>query len=343
MAVPDHDDRHSDQPNPPRDPEPVEDPTAATAIFRRLFKPRGDEHSSYLDDMEVRPRPVNILGPLIAAEGVTILFADGGAGKSTIGLAACLAKATGEEIIAGLPVRGGTAPTVYLDWEQRPRATADRRRRMYPGAAPILYDAPSRSFADDFDRIDALVRAEGVGLVVADSIVFALPRVSIKDAEAAVAFCQPADALGVPVLALAHVTHEQASNPTMPFGSRFFHNAARMTWSGEREDVPGHLVRLVNRKANDEDRYPPMTIEIVWEPDRIELRVVGTLKRAMTLADRMEEALADGAMTPAALAAAVGSTVGAVSEQRRRWPARFRKDPDGRTSAPTAPEPEEAL
>ena len=75
-------------------------------------------------------------------------------------------------------------------------------------------------------------------------------------------------------LALGHVTHEQSADPTMPFGSRFIHNLARMTWSAKREPDEGHVVRLVNRKANDEAIAPPFLVELTWG-ERVELRLMG--------------------------------------------------------------------
>jgi hypothetical protein len=251
-------------------------------------------------------------GPLIAGEGVTVLFGDGGTGKSALGLAACIAKATGEEVIAGLAVRGGQAPALFLDWEHHTRATVRRKAAIYPGRCPVLYYAPTRPFADEYDRIAALVKAEGIGLVVADSIIPALPsRTSPKDAEAAAAFCNPANALEVPVLALGHVTHEQSADPTMPFGSRFFHNLARMTWSAKREPDEGHIVRLVNRKANDEAIALPFLVEVTWG-ERVELRRVDLVPEMQTWADKIADALADGPLTAAQLAARLGTADNAI-------------------------------
>jgi len=277
----------------------------------------------YLDDMDAGPIPEQIIGPLIAGEGVTVLFGDGGTGKSAIALAACIAKATAEEVIVGLPVRGGQAPALFLDWEHHTRATIRRKLAIYPGRAPVLYYAPTRCFADEYDRIDTLVRAEGVGLLAADSIIPALPgRASPKDAEAAAAFCNPANALGVPVLALGHVTHEQAADPTLPFGSRFFHNLARMTWSAKREPEEGHIVRLINRKANDEAIALPFLVELTWG-ERIALRRVDMVPEMQTMADKIEAALINGPLTSAQLAAVLGVSDGTIRVHLARHSDRF--------------------
>ena len=302
------------------EPLPIVGPSSGLPVIPRRA---ADVSAVWLDDMEAGPVPEQIIGPLIAGEGVTVLFGDGGTGKSALGLAACIAKATGEEVIYGLPVRGGQAPAVFLDWEHHTRATVRRKAAIYPGRCPVLYYAPSRPFADEYDRIAALVAAEGIGLVVADSIIPALPsRTSPKDAEAAAAFCNPANALGVPVLALGHVTHEQSADPTMPFGSRFFHNLARMTWSAKREPDEGHVVRLVNRKANDEAIALPFLVELTWG-ERVELRRVDLVPEMQTWADRIAGALADGPRTALQLAASLGTTDSAIRVHVARHADRF--------------------
>jgi hypothetical protein len=297
--------------------------SALPVIPRAIRQPSGVIPAVYLDDMDAGPIPQQIVGPLIAGEGVTVLFGDGGTGKSAIGLAACIAKATGMEVIAGLPVRGGQAPALFLDWEHHTRATVRRKAAMYPGRCAVLYYAPTRCFTDEFDRIDTLVRAEGVGLVVADSIIPALPgRTSPKDAEAAAAFCNPANALQVPMLALGHVTHEQSADPTMPFGSRFFHNLARMTWSAKREPDEGHVVRLVNRKANDEAIALPFVVELTWG-ERVELRKRDLIPEMQTWADRIEAALVNGPLNVKQLVGTLGGSESAMRTHLARHADRF--------------------
>ena len=306
----------------PPEPLPIAGASSALPVIPRR---RDGIEAVFLDDMDAGVVPQQIIGPLIAGEGVTVLFGDGGTGKSALGLAACIAKATGEEVIYGLPVRGGQAPALFLDWEHHTRATIRRKLAIYPGRCPVLYYAPTRPFADEYDRIAALVKAEGVGLVVADSIIPALPgRTSPKDAEAAAAFCNPANALEVPVLALGHVTHEQSADPTMPFGSRFFHNLARMTWSAKREPEEGHVVRLVNRKANDEAIAPPFLVELTWG-ERVELRRVDLVPEMQTAADKIEAALVAGPLTAAQLAATLGMADNAIRVHLSRHADRFRE------------------
>jgi len=306
----------------PPEPLPIAGASSALPVIPRR---RDGIEAVYLDDMDAGAVPQQIIGPLIAGEGVTVLFGDGGTGKSALGLAACIAKATGEEVIYGLPVRGGQAPALFLDWEHHTRATIRRKLAIYPARCPVLYYAPTRPFADEYDRIAALVAAEGVGLVVADSIIPALPgRTSPKDAEAAAAFCNPANALEVPVLALGHVTHEQSADPTMPFGSRFFHNLARMTWSAKREPEEGHVVRLVNRKANDEAIAPPFLVELTWG-ERVELRRVDLVPEMQTAADKIEAALVAGPLTAAQLAATLGMADNAIRVHLSRHADRFRE------------------
>jgi hypothetical protein len=95
-----------------------------------------------------------------------------------------------------------------------------------------------------------------------------------------------------------------------------------MTWSAKREPDEGHVVRLVNRKANDEAIALPFLIELTWG-ERVELRRVDLVPEMQTWADRIEAALLAGPLTAAQLAATLSTTDNAVRVHLGRHVDRF--------------------
>jgi hypothetical protein len=97
--------------------------------------------------------------------------------------------------------------------------------------------------------------------------------------------------IDLPALSLAHVT--KADDLRYPFGSIFWHNLARVTWSLSKASG-GHL-ELVNRKANNYENQGRYEVTTTW----IEgvLREVSERGFTAALSDRIDEVLADGPLT----------------------------------------------
>jgi hypothetical protein len=68
--------------------------------------------------------------------------------------------------------------------------------------------------------------------------------------------------LGRPSLTLAHVT--KGDDLRYPFGSVFWHNLARVTWSAEKVGALGHQVILSHRKGNNHAHQGRQLVTITW-------------------------------------------------------------------------------
>lgn len=237
-------------------------------------------------------------------EGHTILFGDGGIGKGTI---------TSSWI---LQLTNAGRRVLILDYENHPEewarrtfglgATDDLRATM-GHVAPLApqWKGPGGAIWDQKEHIRALITQRGFDYVVIDSIVPACGATNPSDPEAASQYAAAMEFLGVPALSLAHVN--RARDYSKPFGSAFWHNLARITWSMERE---GDLILLKSRKANNYRRPAAQTVEVFWSEQGLPVQI-DERPYQQTLASRIHEALDDGPLTVAAIGALLNQDVDA--------------------------------
>ena len=197
-----------------------------------------------------------LLEPFVEHGGATILFADGGSGKSMTALAIALSIATGQNVIGNL--RGEPRPVLYLDWETDPDTFHARLSALSWGSEllttpHVYYRRQVASLAESAPVIQREIAKLGVGFVVVDSLGAARGG-EPESAEVTIRTFNAARSLGVPWLAVDHVTKQAGNDATRPFGSTYSHNLARLTWSMEKAQDEGDstiVVAMVNRKRNN--------------------------------------------------------------------------------------------
>jgi hypothetical protein len=221
-------------------------------------------------------------------QGHTILHGMGGVGKGT--LAAWW--------IVRLVAAGHRV--LVLDYEGHPEEWA--RRIFGLGGAEamdaVLYVSPSSAGWNgrrgatwhQASDLHALAVEWGATYAVVDSIVPACGGTDPLKPEAAGQYAAALVQIGIPALSLAHVT--KADNPAYPFGSIFWHNLARMSWSLTRN---GETVQLVCRKANNYGHLGRFVVSTTWLDER--LGEVAITPYSVVLAGRIAEAVADKPLT----------------------------------------------
>jgi hypothetical protein len=269
------------------------------------------------------------LEPFILDEGPCLIFGDGGTGKSALVMALAASFATGQQILPGGPPTI-TGPVMWLDYESQRMESARRLHRLGTPDAPILYVPGIRAIHEDVDRLTAIAEAEGVGLVVVDSVVLAVGgSVSPNDAESPTLYARAVSAIAPRSIGLAHVVKANEADERKPFGSGFWHNVARLTWHIKKdESVPGHNVILTCRKRTGGEPFGRLSLTFDWADGGLRL-VDGPA--AVTVADQIERILA--AESPLS-----ASTIGArmlpsrsgehVRSELKRHPDRFAYEPD---------------
>ena len=228
-----------------------------------LAKERYREGEPLIDlrDVVVGSRPRWYLEPYVEQSGATILFADGGSGKSIIAMALAVLAATGEGPIGKM--RGEPKPVIYLDWEADPHTHAERLGALCLGhsikrAPPIYYRRQSASLVEAAPIIKKDVERIGAGLVIVDAMGAARSGDPVS-AELTIKTFNAARAFGVPWIGVDHVPKGTKGlsirGHARPFGSTYTHDMARVTWSLERDDdeMPdgGVAISMVNHKANN--------------------------------------------------------------------------------------------
>ena len=173
-----------------------------------------------------------------------------------------------------------------------------RSRPTSTGAMPSGTWRPASSLAAATAEIVWTCEAYELDYVVIDSAVMACGTDPLKP-EAAAIYAAALIEIDRPALSLAHVT--KVDDPRYPFGSVFWHNLARMTWSltGSESEV-----LLKHRKHNNYPSLGTFALAITWHDGY--LREVWERGYNMTILQRAVDALEDGgALTLDGLLAAI--------------------------------------
>lgn len=285
------------------------------------------------------------LDPILPLDQVTILYGDGGTGKSTLAVAMSVAVQEGIALLERWIPR--KAPVLYLDWEAG-RASINRRVRgiamgaHIPSVVQIDYLNCRRrgalySFAEDVAR---MVDAGGYGLVVVDSVGMASGTGGEgSDAnESAIRLFSAFGYLGTTVLAVDHVNRTDADSAhrlSRPYGSIYKSNLARATFELRRTRTgSGSVLGLHHTKANDSELMPPQWLSVVHEDDgAITYQRLSSPPPEATgplnLADRIAAVLVHGHASTAVIAAEIEAEEPSVRTTLNRHKTRFNRLPSG--------------
>lgn len=190
--------------------------------------------------------------------GHTILFGTGGVGKGTLASSWCNALLEdGRRIL-------------ILDYENHPEEWSRRIAGLGAGplAGRILHSAPLTAawggkrgaIWSQAEEIRDLALQWKADYVIVDSIVPACAGSDPLKPEASSLYAGAVEYIGLPILSLGHVT--KADDLRYPFGSIFWHNLARTTWSLKEDGATTTI--LQHRKHNNYSRVPALRIEVHW-------------------------------------------------------------------------------
>jgi putative DNA primase/helicase len=276
------------------------------------------------------PRDFLVHGLAIPADSHSQLVADGSGLKSLV-----LLLVLGEMAKQGRPV-------LYLDWEWNAARHLARKRRLF-GADRLetLFYLPCRQpLPVETDHIRHFCEQRAVEFLAIDSI-GACCDGKLADDDVARSYNHALGALP-PSLAAAHVP----KNGTDPhadlkaFGSAFFHNFARMTWTVKKQPHPADedivTVLLAPHKQNDGTRLRPVALEFAFSTERIDVRgvdpaAVDGLAQTLPLRVRMMHLLKRGPLTMAQIADELGVKPDSVLKAVNRGEAfmKLTDTPDG--------------
>lgn len=281
-----------------------------------------------LRDAEDLPLGADVLTdpPLLEADGLSLLFGDGGTGKSWIALALAASLQAGESIIGGLEV-SSARQVGYIDWEWSARRHKRRLQQLTgPDMPEIAYIRCSRPIYEERDRLRRWARRYHVDYAIVDSVGLACGA-EPESAEVANRFTNALAELVPAGLGVAHVTKAPDKAPDKPFGSVYWHNGARRTWYARAAGEPGSggmTVGLYNRKANDGPLSSPLALAFEWIGERVtiqrqDVRDVPELDAARSIGARMRDLLGrQGAMELYTIAGELDVKVDSVKKAAQR-------------------------
>jgi AAA domain-containing protein len=276
---------------------PLTDSEAATVAEIRSVPLMDRLGAALLSEISADPPPPLLIDRLDPA-GHTILYGTGGAGKGVIA-------AWWIVQLVGL----GHRPLI-LDYERHPDEWSrrvgslggpeSRSRVLHVAPLSAAWQARRGALWAQAEAIRELALSWAATCIVIDSIVPACGAADPLKPEAASQYAGALEYIGLPALSIAHVT--KADSVAYPFGSVFWHNLARVSWSIERD---GDSAILTARKANNYARPGKYAVTTTWRSDVP--AEVWERPYSAQLADRIADVIVDSPMT-------VPQIVGALNE-----------------------------
>lgn len=255
----------------------------------------------------------------------SVVYGDGGAGKSLFALGLACAGLTGQPL--GRSLRWLVSPltaVLYCDWESQ-RADHEARLwglvRLHGTGEPITgiyHKAMSRPLTDMISSIRRDVADVKADLVIIDSLGPA-SGAEPESPDAAVRTMNALRSLGSATrLVIAHVSKAQADQDkgARPFGSVFVQNLARSTIEARRDDTAEEgtmVVTYSHRKANRGGLLKPTALRYAFGDDgQINVIHAEPDLRSSGLPVRILDLLKGGAHTVPAMAEELGEEAATV-------------------------------
>jgi hypothetical protein len=283
-----------------------------TALFSRAIAKA--QHAFLNVDRSIKTSDIEppaelgfVVPDLCVEDGFSILFGEGSAGKTWILMLMALCVSLGIPFL-GRPLRRRNV--LYFDCETGRRTYGLRMRRICEGLGLTLADAenvrfwPSEGvpFEDQIDALKRCCEENQIEFVALDHIAAACSG-DANEQSVASRFARAVGKLGLPVMALAHITGADMKNPesvNKPFGSIYWHNNSRRTIFVMRRQEDESSVAdlgLYPKKINDGKRPSPFGARITFDdpsgPVAVEPESLGGLGGNLNRIRGAEHAISD--------------------------------------------------
>lgn len=269
-------------------------------VIRRHRQGEPPAHLNRNSTVEALTYAVN---PLVPRKKPTILFADGGKGKSTFALMMAMAVSTGQSV-AGFSALAGKP--LFLDWEDDLDVHTRRLHAIRAGhpaldAADVQYQRCCEPLVKLTHELARTIQRENITFVIIDSLLAAMGGDS--SAEAVGKFFAALRVLQVESLLIGHTPKtlpEGQENPTV-YGSVFNQNFARGVWELKTEQELGEesaILGLFHRKSNLTRKHLPIGLKVTHKQDGTSVRYepfdltnAAELEKALPLPSRIRNLL----------------------------------------------------
>jgi hypothetical protein len=270
-----------------------------------------------------------LLEPYIRLGSPTLIYGDGGEGKSTWSIAALLSLVTGQKILPGVQVHKQGA-VLYLDWEDEADSFTRSVNAVAAGAGitvppnSFLYLRMSGPLENQIDMIEKYVTTYNVIAIVVDSLVAAAGG-DVNESEAARTYFGAMRQFGVASLGITHMSKDKRNNDK-PFGSVYYWNYARAVWFMQKVQESGNNeseIALFHKKANASDLQKPRSFKVDFSNDQIKytsvnIQAIPSFAQQTGTRAQIEGVLGRGSMTLSEIVEETGLKATTVSNALTR-------------------------
>ena len=266
---------------------------------------RGEPPQQLTRSRIVEPLTYSI-NPFLFKRKTTIIYGDGGLGKSTFALFLGMCVSLGATV-AGIAALKGKV--LYLDYEDDADVHTRRLHAIMQGHpelnnAEVLYQRCTEPLPRLAHSLVRRIQAEGISFVILDSLMAGTG--GDASAESTAKLFAALRVLAVEVLALGHVPKTQAEGAEhlTVYGSVFNQNFARAVWEIKKEQAigeDGSVLGLFNRKSNLSRLHLPIGLSVTQNPESTCIRYASCdlsqateLAASLPLPNRIRNLLEDG-------------------------------------------------
>ena len=259
----------------------------------------------------------------------TVLYADGGTGKSMLAIATAMSVSSLLPIIEGIKEPSDTGAVLYLDWETDEAEVMQRMNFIANGVTqsgrspfplvredfPLTYVRCTAALTALQPKIAKWTEANDCKLVIVDSLIPALDG-DANDSETARKFMNTLRSFNCSALVLSHTSKEGKL-----FGSTFWSNLARNVWEIRKEQDLGQDysdLALIHKKSNNSSLAKPIGIRMKFDKQNESVTfnkfnvadTTGTLAASLPVKSRIIQLLkSEGALTVKEIVQQLGSSV----------------------------------
>ena len=217
------------------------------------------------------PEPTYRLNPILLENEATLIYGDGGIGKSYVAAYFASQIDQGIKIGAFAPIQG---KVLYLDYETNSQIAARRFQALAKGFgfgldSGVLYRFCYQPLAMDISEIQKIVAEENIEFVVVDS---AGPACG-GDPESAASAINYFTALRSLRRTSLTIAHRSKGGSVGPFGSVYWVNYPRATFELKKaQEVTGESimdVAMIHRKVNEGRMLEPMAFRFTFRTGTI--------------------------------------------------------------------------
>lgn len=269
---------------------------------------QGEPAVDIMTDLDQAPASVSyLLHPLILANRPTMLFGQGGSGKTLVAaLTLVVAFLPWADNPFGWQTNGKQNNVLVLDWENEAedwrRLTGYLCRGLGLANVAFRHRRCVQPCAEDIDAIQRETQENNISLVIIDSVGEAAGggEGNLSENQAALQLFRSLRSVANVSPLLVHHTSKAADNTKTPYGSVYFWNMCRSVWEVRGSQEPGSNrldVGLFHRKANFSRLFSPLSLSFEFEPDG----AITVHRGDLTEVTSFRELLSDKAKITAAL------------------------------------------